>query len=209
MRGGGFELENPRKYWMDFLLTCNAPFYGEVVILYEPLACYRVHDRNLYAIRTIDAALFTRMLDSVSFELEYFSSRCRKWAIPFNPAVARNRSIWALDCRLMADKLAPNKSGSGKDSSCQPIFLTFYRALRACVEARLPISSRITRAVWLISGAPSEQPVATSLIALRVVADKRPAWFSHLLANANSTRWNSFLRRQARSREGSKVERWY
>jgi glycosyltransferase involved in cell wall biosynthesis len=147
MRDGGFDLEIPRKYWMDFILTCNAPFFGEVVTLYEPLACYRVHDRNLYAIRTIDAALFTRMLNSVSFELEYFASRCRKWGIPFNPAVAGNRSIWALECRLMADKLASNKSGCGKDSSYQPIFLTLCWALRACVEARLPISSRIVRAV--------------------------------------------------------------
>jgi hypothetical protein len=155
MRDGGFDLENPRKYWMDFLLTCNAPFYGDVVTLYEPLACYRVHDRNLHAIRAVDPALFTRMLDSVSFELEYFASRCRKWGIAFNPAVAGNRSIWALECRLMADKLASNKSACGKDSPYQPIFLTLYRALRACVEARLPISSRIIRAAWLIGVALS------------------------------------------------------
>ena len=206
-RDGGFDLENPRKYWMDFILNCNASFYGEVVTLYEPLACYRVHDRNLYAIRTIDAALFTRMLDSVSFELEYFSSRCRKWGIPFNPAVARNRSIWALECRLMADKLAPSKSGSGKDSSCQPIFLTLYRALRACVEARMPMSSRMMRAVWLIGVALSAQPVARRLIALRFVVDKRPAWFSRLLANANPTGWRGLSHRQARSR--AEVERWH
>jgi hypothetical protein len=200
MRDGGFDLETPRKYWMDFILTCNAPFFGEVVTLYEPLACYRVHDRNLYAIRGVDAAQFTSMLDSVSFELEYFASRCRKWGIPFNPAVAGNRSIWALECRLMADKLASDKSGCGKDSSCQPIFRTLYRALRAGVEARLPISSRIIHALWLISVAISAQPVVRRLIALRFVVDKRPAWFSRLLANENPTGWRSLSHRQARSR---------
>jgi hypothetical protein len=202
MRDAGFELENPREYWMDFILNCNASFYGEVVTLYEPLACYRVHDRNLYAIRAIDAGLFTRMPDSVSFELEYFASRCRKWGILFNPAAARNRSLWALECRLMAVKLASNKSGCDKDSSYQPIFLALHRALRACVEARLPVPSRIIRAVWLISVALSAQPVARRLIALRFVVDQRPAWFSRLLANANLSGWRSLSHGQARSREG-------
>ena len=40
-RDGGFDLENLREHWMDAILECNAPFYGEVVTLYEPLACYR------------------------------------------------------------------------------------------------------------------------------------------------------------------------
>ncbi len=96
-RDGGFELKDPRKYWMDYLLTCNAPFYGEVDTLYEPLACYRVHDRNLYAIRAIESSQFTRMLDYFAFELEYFASRCRYWGIPFDPAMAGSRSIWALE----------------------------------------------------------------------------------------------------------------
>jgi hypothetical protein len=41
-RDGGFDLENLREHWMDAILECNAPFYGEVVTLYQPLACYRV-----------------------------------------------------------------------------------------------------------------------------------------------------------------------
>jgi hypothetical protein len=97
---------------MDLILNCNVPFCGEVVTLYEPLACYRGHDSNLYAIRPFTRhsllEYWTRILDSVSFDLEYFASRCRKWGI-LSSNIARNRSIWALECRLIADKLASDK----------------------------------------------------------------------------------------------------
>ena len=189
-RDGGFDLENPRKHWMDTVLTCNAPFYGEVVTLGEPLACYRIHDKNLYAIRTIDAITFVRMLDTIAFELEYFAARCQNWRIPFDPAVARNRSLWALSCRLIADKLTSIKYRSANDSSRQPVFRTLYQALRACVDARLPPSNRIILAGWFISVAVSPRSIATRLIALRFVPSERPKWFKHALTIVNN-KWLS------------------
>ncbi len=56
-RDGGFDLENQREF-MDFIMECNAPFYGEVVTIYEPLACYRIHDSNDNMYNTIDRARF-------------------------------------------------------------------------------------------------------------------------------------------------------
>jgi hypothetical protein len=53
-RDGGFDLENPREHWMDAILECNAPFYGEVVTLNGPLACYRLHDSNVSLMNTIE-----------------------------------------------------------------------------------------------------------------------------------------------------------
>ena len=55
---GGFEIENPREYHMDAVLECNAPFYGEVVTLYQPLSCYRIHDKNIFAMNSIQNAHF-------------------------------------------------------------------------------------------------------------------------------------------------------
>jgi glycosyltransferase involved in cell wall biosynthesis len=46
---GGFDLENLHDYWMDNILECNAPFYGEIITIHEPLVCYRLHESNLYA----------------------------------------------------------------------------------------------------------------------------------------------------------------
>jgi len=180
-RDGGFDLDNPREHWMDTILACNAPFYGEVITLYDPVACYRIHDGNLYAIRSIDAPHFTKMLDMLAFELKYFAARCRNWGIPFDPGVARYRSLWALECRLVADKLTSAKYRSAVDPSRQPIFRTLYRALRACVGARWPTSNRIIRAGWLISVAVSPRSVARRLIALRFIPGEGPAWFERVL----------------------------
>jgi hypothetical protein len=199
-RDGGFVLENPRKHWMDTILTQNAPFYGEVVTLYEPLACYRIHDRNLYAIRTINPLQFTRMLDTFAFELEYFTARCRNWGIPFDPAVARNRSIWALECRLIVDKLTPVNYRSVTHASRRPVFRTLYRALLACVDARLPMSKRIIHAGWLISIVVSPSSIARRLIALRFVPSKRPAWFEYALTiGVNISDYRSYVGTKSRS----------
>jgi glycosyltransferase involved in cell wall biosynthesis len=37
-RDGGFDLNKPHDYWMDTILPLNAPFFGEVISLSEPLA---------------------------------------------------------------------------------------------------------------------------------------------------------------------------
>jgi len=200
MRDRGFDLRNPREHWMDAILECNAPFYGEVVTLYQPLACYRRHDSNLYAITAIDNRHFNELLRAFSSKLEYFADRCRDWDIPFDPTLASNRSLWALECRLVVNKLNAREHRSGKDL-CEPVFGILYRALRACIDAELRISDRIIRAGWLISIALSTQPVARRLIALRFIVIERPAWFERLRGNAaNLAAGRSFSQTHARSR---------
>jgi hypothetical protein len=185
MRDLGFDLKNSRKHWMDAILECNAPFYGEVVTLYRPLACYRRHDSNLYAKTDVDSRHFSEMLRAFSSKLEYFAERCRRWDIPFDPTLASNRSLWALECRLMVYKLTSSEHRSGNDL-CQSVFRILYRALCACIGAELRISDRIIRAGWLISVALSTRPVARRLIALRFIVSDRPAWFQCLWGAAAS-----------------------
>jgi hypothetical protein len=63
----GFEIENSRDHHMDAVLECNAPFYGEVVTLYEPLSCYRVHDSNIFSMNSIANA--------------YYAIKCGAWFV--------------------------------------------------------------------------------------------------------------------------------
>jgi glycosyltransferase involved in cell wall biosynthesis len=171
---GAFDLDTPREYWMDTILTCNAPFFGEVISLSEPFACYRIHDANLYRLTVADAEQFTRMLNYFAHEIEYFTGRCRSWGVPFDPVAVRNHSLWALECRLIADKLAYNKSPAVTDSSHHSARILFH-ALRACVRAPLPMLTRIIRAGWLISVVVSPKSIARRLIALRFIPSARPA----------------------------------
>jgi glycosyltransferase involved in cell wall biosynthesis len=192
-RDGGFDLENLRDTWMDVILECNAPFYGEVVTIYEPLACYRLHDSNDNMPNSIEKARFDKMTRYFMYKLDYFAGRCRFWGVTFDPAAARNRSIWALECRLAANKLA-----SSKDPLDDPVWLILSRAIKACIGAELPISNRILRAAWFLSVAVSPRAFAARLIGLRFVALERPAWFERVLhAVANITGWRGSSRGRA------------
>ena len=175
---GGFELDCPREHWMDTILTCNAPFFGEVISLSEPFACYRIRGENLYRPTVAHAGQFTRLLRNFSHEIEYFTRRCRRWGIPFDPVAAGNRSLWALECGLIANKLAYNNSPAATDSSHHPVRILF-RALSLCVRTPLPVSTRIIRAGWLISVAISSKSIARRLITLRFIPTTRPAWFAY------------------------------
>jgi glycosyltransferase involved in cell wall biosynthesis len=190
---GGFNLEYPRDISMDTILECNAPFYGEVVTVYRPLACYRIHDSNDSLQNTVDKARFDRMSRYFARKLDYLADRCRIWGVKFDPVAARNGSIWSLECRLIVDKLS-----DARDSSGEPVWRTLSRALKACIDARLPLSNRAIRAAWFVSVAVSPRIVAKRLIVLRFVIAERPAWFDRFLTTvANITGWRGSARIRA------------
>jgi glycosyltransferase involved in cell wall biosynthesis len=175
---GGFDLKNSRDYWMDNILECNAPFYGEVVTIYEPLACYRKHDSNLFYSNTLDHARFEKMAHTCILKLDYLSLRCRFWGIEFDVAAARDRSLHLLECRLAAAKLAPGGTPH------EPIRSTLSRAVRACYTTPGPFMPRIVLAAWFVCVAVTPRTLAGWLIALRFIVTGRPAWFERLLTNA-------------------------
>jgi glycosyltransferase involved in cell wall biosynthesis len=190
-RDGGFNPENPREMWMDLILECNAPFYGEVVTIYEPLACYRIHDSNDNMLNSIDKARFDKMSRYYSLKLDYFTRRCRVWQIAFDPIAARNRSIWALECRLVADKLVCRR-----ERLDDPVWLTLFRALKACIGAELPVSNRMIRVAWFIVVAVGPRFVARRLIAIRFIIEKRPTWVEPILRKiANISGWRGSSKR--------------
>jgi glycosyltransferase involved in cell wall biosynthesis len=199
---GGFELKNPRDISMDTILECNAPFYGEVVTIYEPLACYRIHDSNDSMAYTVDKTRFDKMSRYFACKLDYLGGRCRVWGVKFDPVAARNCSMWSLECRLVADKLSDASEPLG-----EPVWRTLFRALKACIRTPLPLSNRIVRAVWLVSVAISPRVVARRVIALRFVITQRSPWFERFLTtviNISARRGSARLDQ----RQPSKPEKW-
>jgi hypothetical protein len=171
---GGFELGSSREHWMDAVLECNAPFYGEVATLYGPLGCYRFHDSNVSAFNTINSARFTAMSHTFELKVGYLAQRCRNWGIPFDPVAALNSSIWLHECRLCAAKLT-------KETADEPVPFTLRGATKACIRAQLPFVNRILRVIWFICVAAAPRSLAKRLIALRFAPSQRPAWFESLL----------------------------
>jgi len=170
---GGFEFENSREHWMDAVLECNAPFYGEVVTLHEPLGCYRIHDSNLYAFNTISAARFAAKAHTFELKVNYLAGRCRSWGIPFDRAAALEGAIWLHECRLCAAKLSKGKS--------ELVPFTLRGATKACIRAQLPFVNRVLRIIWFIGVAAAPRFLAKQLIALRFAPSQRPVWFENLL----------------------------
>jgi glycosyltransferase involved in cell wall biosynthesis len=174
---GGFELENPRKHHMDMILECNAPFYGEVITVYQPLAYYRIHGSNLYTASRVGEEHFVMFIDAFAVRLNYLAQRCRSLGISFDLPAAWTYALWPLECQLCVRKLTSNKGLLGESLN-----RTLFRGLRACVAAELPISHRLIRAGWFVSVAASPRALAKRLIALRFVITERPSWFERLLS---------------------------
>jgi glycosyltransferase involved in cell wall biosynthesis len=190
-REGGFNLESPREFCMDVIMECNAPFHGEVVTIYEPLAYYRIHDSNDNMFHVLDNARFDKLSRYVRLKLDYFAERCRIWGLEFDPTHARNRSIWGLECQLVCGKLA-----SSRDPSEAPVWRILSHAVSAYLNAtELPLPSRIIGAAWFIGVAISPRIFARRLIALRFVITERPAWLQRLLTLvANIPAWRASTR---------------
>jgi glycosyltransferase involved in cell wall biosynthesis len=185
-KDGGFDLDNLRDYWMDAILECNAPFYGEIVTIDEPLACYRVHDSNLFLPNTIDHARFAKMSHTFVLKLNYLGQRCRRWEIPFDPVAAGNRSLHLLQCRLAAARLA-----SVNDSLSEPVTQTLRRAITACFATPLPLFHRLVLTTWFVGVAVTPRTMAARLIALRFIAAQRPKWFERLFTKLRARRGSS------------------
>lgn len=161
---------------MDAVLECNAPFYGEVVTLYEPLAGYRIHENNLYAFNTVDVERFAAKARTFDMKVNYFAERCATWGIPFDPIAARKRSIWLLECRLVATKLGLPPVDS--------TFTILSLAIKACLVANLPVFDRILRVVWFVGVAAAPPVAARRLIVFRFAPAERPKWFEGVFTRA-------------------------
>jgi glycosyltransferase involved in cell wall biosynthesis len=174
-RDGGFEVGDPRELTPDQILECNAPFYGEVITLFEPLAFYRIHDSNESLLHTIDYSRFAKGTRYCLRKLDYFEQRCSRWGIPFDAAAASNRSTWLLDCRLAVNKLAP-----ANDPSRAPISTILYHGLKAHIKETGPRKVRILQTLWFVSVALSPRRLSIWLIALRFIVAQRPQWFARM-----------------------------
>jgi glycosyltransferase involved in cell wall biosynthesis len=171
---GGFDLENPRYFFMDALLECNAPFYGEVITLYEPLSYYRLHDGNLYGINDIDNARFSAKLRNSEHKINYMARLCQGWEIPFDPAAARKASVWHQECRLFATKFAETPTD-------EPIAVSLCDAVKAYIRTPMSFPYRMLRIGWLVSVAAAPQSLSRRLLAFRFVPGLRPVWVEWLL----------------------------
>ena len=183
---GGFRLDSPRDISMDAILECNAPFYGEVVTIYEPLACYRIHDSNDSMQTNISVARFDKMSRYFDYKLDYLERRCAFWGIAFDKGEIRSRSIWQLECRLAADRLA-----IVKHPASEPVWRTLGHALKASLDEPGPAPRRMLRAVWFLGVGLAPRRIARRLIEYRFAVTRRPRRLERLIASLLERRYST------------------
>jgi hypothetical protein len=66
---------------------------------------------------SIENAYFAMKCCTFELKVDYLAGRCKVWGIAFDPAAARNGSIWLLECRLAEARIAG-------DQGEEPIFTT-------------------------------------------------------------------------------------
>ena len=172
---------------MDAILECNAPFYGDVVTIYHPLAYRRIHQSNLYAMSTLDGAHFAMMLQSFVAKLDYMARRYYQWGLPFDLTAVRNRSPWMLDCRLVITKLA-----RADHPSRAPIVDILYHGLKAHIHEKAPGMVRVAKVLWFVGVALTPRPIASWLIAVRFVVAQRPRWLALLFAKLRKVKTSAW-----------------
>ena len=63
--------------WLDMLMEVNAPFAGDVVTHYEPLAQYRMHGQNNFQGATAAGDLYASYVALYEAKLEYIRRQRR------------------------------------------------------------------------------------------------------------------------------------
>jgi hypothetical protein len=163
---------------MDAILEVNAPFYGDILTLNEPLACYRMHDSNLAAQTKLDLARSERLIENFDQKLLYLADRCRLWGIAFDPHAARERSLWCLEYRLAVAKLsAANEPGT------EPLLRVLTAALRACARSPFSLRQKLFRGLWITAVVLLPRALAVRLIEARFVVARRPVWLERLFGH--------------------------
>ena len=171
---GGLAPTEGGVFWIDTMLEINAPFYGDVVTIREPLACYRMHDNNSTLKHIVDVNRFRRAEKFYSNKISYLAERCRVWNVPFDARSLRDRDLRYAEVKMALARL-------DEDGSVRRAMSVLIPALKACIVSPYSAAQKLVLSTWLTLVAAMPRPVAVRLIEMRYVVLRRPAWLERLL----------------------------
>ena len=170
----GFEFPAARRMAWDAAMEVNAAFYGEVLTLNEPLACYRVHGSSISDQLSVSGRRFIRMVADFDAKLTYMQQRCRALGVDFDAAAARERALQIFEYRLAAAKIDPDNAPDARALDL------LWPAMRACATSTYTLRQKAVRGSWLSAVALLPKSVAMHLINWRFVVFHRPQWIETL-----------------------------
>ena len=154
----------------DGLLNTIAPLYGEILTIAKPLACYRVHGQNFWA---VSAESSTTLADQLRLETRIAARNAeiavlRRHASNLGIALTGenilDHEMVFLNYRLMAIKLKAPYDGISTDSPSR----LWWKAVKHLRAKRLPFRQSAMHFIWMsvLALAPAGS-FANGLILLR------------------------------------------
>ncbi|EDX86091.1 glycosyl transferase, group 2 family protein [Synechococcus sp. PCC 7335] len=162
----------PEKYKLtsDDYLSTLIPFYGEVVAIDEPLAAYRIHTSNQWALVTVSGDRFHRFVHHHNQSQALIEQQAEKmnYSLPDDLEERNPGYVW---CRLSSLRLGPSKHPKTKDTS----FKLMYWGIRSLWKySDFNIKKRLIYSIWFVWVAIMPLPLAKLAITWLYVPQNRP-----------------------------------
>ncbi len=165
-----FPIPDEYKLTADDYLSTLIPFYGEVVAIEEPLAAYRIHTNNQWALATVTGDRFRRFVrhDIQNYALLVSKAQELGYAIPKD---LETRSFGRLWSRMASFRLDPQNHPIPTDNSWKLIILGI-RSLWKYSEYKF--IKKLVFSLWFLGVGLLPLPLAKEAIAWLFVPQKRP-----------------------------------
>lgn len=150
----------------DGCLNTVAPLYGDVQVVAQPLAYYRLHDTNQSYHGSAAQAIGRRFARQVSLrrsELRLLAEHAAALGVALPAGPLLDHDLPSVNYRLMLKKLGEDYEDASLDTPTR-----LWRAgLRWLARRPLPLRLKLGHALWLTTLACSPRWLAARLIALR------------------------------------------
>ena len=140
-----FPIPDKYKLTADDYLSTLIPFYGEVAAVEEPLAAYRIHDNNQWALNTITGDRFRRFIkhDLVTNDLIISKAKELRYELPRDFELRSPDRFWV---RLISLRMEPHKHPISFDSR---FYLVYSGIYSLCKYSRFNWIKRTAFCWWL------------------------------------------------------------
>lgn len=165
-----FPLKPVAGPYSDSCMIAAAPFLGDVATVPRPLARYRVHGANSYAMQAMDASRFARMLE-MAIDLFAYSRRIAGSVGIAIELQAIDRSLHTLAVRVACLRLAPQLHPVPGDTRGHLAGLL----LKASGYAQgMRWRHKATAVAWGLATLAAPRPWAERLVSWRFAPSTRP-----------------------------------
>ncbi len=165
-----FPISDEFKLTADDYLSTLIPFYGELVAIHEPLAAYRIHTSNQWALATVSGDRFRRFVrhDMQNYALLVKKAQQLGYEVPEDLEIRSFGRLWS---RLASLRLDPKNHLIPTDNALQLIFLGIRSMWK---YSDYTFVKRLVYSLWFISVGLLPLPLAKEAITWLFVPQKRP-----------------------------------